>query len=101
MIEVEILIALALIGILLVLVRISLTLKEMLEAVTNEPRLALPSVKSASHSAADSSSGKPQAPGTEPAPIDTNSAPDTLQDIAAVVAVAHRAMQQGSSNISQ
>jgi hypothetical protein len=101
MIEVQILIALALIGTLLVLVRISLTLKGILEAMTAKPDTDSPSAEGAYRSAVGGTSGKPLPHGAKPAPSDDSSAPETLQDIAAVVAIDHRAMRQGSSKISQ
>lgn len=113
MIEVQILIAVALIGTLLVLVRISLTLKGILEALTGDRSAGSPSVAGAQPGAVGSALGGasvtqggpvPQgrfaSKGEETTPSDDRGAPDTLQDIAAIVAVAERVMRQGSSKPS-
>ncbi len=107
MIEVLILIAVALIGILLVLGRISLTLKEILEAMVEHGGLGTlksPSTGKAAVGAFNLSTMNPQndlaAQGAQ-MPKSTSeenrTAADTLQDIAAVVAIADRARRQGFS----
>ncbi|MHB0853685.1 MAG: hypothetical protein ACYC1H_00610 [Rectinema subterraneum] len=104
MIEVLILIAVALIGILLVLGRISLTLKGILEVVAE----ARGAVSFGSLSSADGASSRPAGAQSgltpqsghhaEPSPDENRGATDALQDIAAVVAVAERAMRRRSTH---
>ncbi len=107
MIEVLILIAVALIGIVLVLGRISLTLKGILEAqaaIQGSGTLSSPTVGNPedgayrTQTASSMNNTKDQGAHTaEPPSAENGGATDALQDIAAVVAVAERARRQGSS----
>lgn len=94
MMEVEILIAAVLVGMLFVLVRISWTLKGILDVLSREKVVAAASDMPARKSTAEKSAG-----GLESAPAQTHPAVahDELQDIAAVIAVAARATRRDRS----
>jgi len=93
MIEVQILIAAALVGMLFVLVRISWTLKGILDALS-----AGRGVSAAPEVPAGKTIAEKAEQGLENAPADTSPAIDAPQDIAAVIAVAERTIRQGKSS---
>ncbi len=95
MIEVQILIAAILAGMLFVLVRISWTLKGILDALSAERSIG--TVSNAPHVPAGNISAEKATQDLESTHPETYSAHDELQDIAAVVAVADRTIRQGTS----
>ncbi len=94
MIEVQILIAAVLVGMLFVLARISWTLKGILDVLSRREN-----VSAAQDTPARTSTAENMAQGPESAPAQTHPAiaHDDLQDIAAVIAVAARATLRSRS----
>jgi len=93
MMEVEILIAAVLVGMLFVFVRISWTLKGILDVLSRKENVSAAQEAPARTSTAEKA---PQGLESESAPAPTHPAiaPDELQDIAAVIAVAARATRR-------